>query len=302
MKKILVLGSEGFIGSHVVELGLQKGFDLYGVDVVDRSPTKYVYEKISLLSPDFDSMVAAKQFDVIFNCAGSGNVSFSVQHPLNDFELNSRAVVYVLDAIRKHQPTCKYVHLSSAAVYGNPSALPVTENAAIQPVSPYGYHKWMAEISCNEYALLYGLSVAVVRPFSVYGPGLQKQLLWDVFQRAKDATELTLWGTGEETRDFVYVDDLANALFTIAASKTETVAVYNIASGESTTVRSVVEQLFQQLGWERRLLFNDIVRQGDPRFWQADISTLTATGYYAEVALEEGLRRTAQWMNSYENR
>lgn len=301
MKKILVLGSEGFIGSHVVELGLQKGFDLYGVDVVDRSPTRYVYEKISLLSPDFDSLLATELFDVVFNCAGSGNVSFSVQHPLNDFELNSRAVVYVLDAIRKHQPTCKYVHLSSAAVYGNPVTLPVKESSAIQPVSPYGYHKWIAEISCAEYAALYGLSVAVVRPFSVYGPGLQKQLLWDVFQKGKDASELTLWGTGEETRDFVYVDDLANALFTIASYNQGAVAVYNVASGESTTVRSVVEQLFQQLGWERRLLFNDIVRQGDPRFWQADISALATTGYFPEVSLEEGLRRTAQWMKSYEN-
>ncbi|MBX9782831.1 MAG: NAD-dependent epimerase/dehydratase family protein [Chitinophagaceae bacterium] len=298
MKRILVLGSEGFIGSHVVNAGLQNGYTVHGVDVIDRNPSHYAYDKISLLSPDFDSFLINNKFDTIFNCAGSGNVSFSVQHPLNDFELNCTTVVFVLDAIRKHQATCKYVHLSSAAVYGNPVTLPVTESSPVSPVSPYGYHKWMTEIICKEYAMLYGLSIAIARPFSVYGPGLQKQLIWDVYHKAKNETDITLWGTGEETRDFIYVEDLAEALLAIAEKIKETTEIYNLASGVSVTVKYLVQQLFQQLNWQRNVGFNGIVRLGDPRFWQADISKLVTTGYRLQITLSEGLNRTAKWLHA----
>ena len=299
MKKILVLGSEGFIGSQLIRFGLKSDYEVHGVDLLDHNPAKYHYTKLSLLSPDFDTFLSKYPFDIIFNCAGSGNVPFSVQMPSSDFELNCQSILFILDAVRKHLPKCKYIHVSSAAVYGNSELLPISELAPINPVSPYGYHKWMAEIICREYTTLYGLKIAIVRPFSVYGPGLQKQLLWDVYQKAKSEANVILFGTGDETRDFIYVEDLVRAMFVIARQKCESMEIYNVGSGESITVNDIISKLFDKLEWQKNISFNREVRIGDPRFWQADITKLLSTGFKPSVSLDTGLLQTANWLKMY---
>lgn len=301
MKKILVLGSEGFIGKSVSQMGVKLGYEVTGIDMIERSSFGYNYRKITLLSPDFDYFLSTNFFDIIYNCAGSGNVAYSVEQPLSDFELNCEAVVFVLEAIRKYQKKCKYIHLSSAAVYGNPQLLPVKETSEIAPISPYGYHKWMAEIACKEYSVLHQLPIAIVRPFSVYGPGLRKQLIWDVYQKAKLKTEVELWGTGEETRDFIYVMDLATSLFTIAERQQQTIQTFNVASGNSVTIHELVKLLFAKLGWQKQIKFNGNVRHGDPRFWEAEITKLQQTGFQPNFSLDEGLQKTAEWLIKYEN-
>jgi UDP-glucose 4-epimerase len=299
LQRILVLGSEGFIGRSVVSKGVELGYEVTGIDITDHSPVGYNYRKISLLNPDFDYFLSTHFFDCIFNCSGSGNVSFSVEQPLSDFELNCEAVLFALDAIRKYQPGCKFIQLSSAAVYGNPESLPVSEISGINPVSPYGYHKWMAEIGCREYASLYSLPIAIVRPFSVYGPGLRKQLIWDVYQKAKNKDEVELWGTGDETRDFIFVEDLAAALFVIAGQLQQKIEIFNIGSGCSVTISELVKQLFAELGWQKKIRFNAMVRQGDPRFWQAEISKLQHAGFKPVYSLKDGLKKTAGWLIKY---
>jgi nucleoside-diphosphate-sugar epimerase len=298
LKKLLVLGSEGFIGHHVVMFALQHGCTVTGVDLIDKKPAGYQYEKLSLLSADLDSFLHENRFDLIVNCAGSGNVGFSIQHPVTDFDFNTRSVIFVLEAIRRHMPEARYIHLSSAAVYGSPMFLPVAETSAIQPISPYGFHKWMAEIICKEYSVLHGMSISVVRPFSVYGPGLQKQLLWDVYQKAKLNNEVELWGTGDETRDFIFVEDVAKAIMVIAEADQEAYNQFNLASGVSVTIKTAVEELFRALSWERNLSFNQQVREGDPRFWQADVSKLNAVGFKPSFSLQQGLNFTATWLHT----
>jgi nucleoside-diphosphate-sugar epimerase len=298
LKKLLVLGSEGFIGHHVVMFALQHGYTVTGVDLIDKKPSAYNYKKLSLLSADLDIFLSHYHFDIIVNCAGSGNVGFSIQHPVTDFDFNTRSVIFVLEALRRHIPKAQYIHLSSAAVYGNPILLPVAETTIIQPISPYGFHKWMAETICKEYSVLYGMSISVVRPFSVYGPGLQKQLLWDVYQKAKLNDEVELWGTGEETRDFIFVEDLAKAIMLIAESGPESYSLFNLASGISLTIKTAVEELFKALCWERKLYFNQKIREGDPRFWQADISKLYNVGFKPSFSLQQGIKCTAAWMHT----
>lgn len=298
MKKLLVLGSEGFIGNHVVKHAIQVGCAVTGVDLIDKKPSGYQYEKLSLLSADLDSFLDQNSFDLIVNCAGSGNVGFSIQHPVTDFDLNTRSVIFVLEAIRRHMPDARYIHLSSAAVYGSPTMLPVEETAAIQPISPYGFHKSMAETICKEYSVMHGMSISVVRPFSVYGPGLQKQLLWDVYQKAKLNNEVELWGTGEETRDFIFVEDAAKAILVIAEADQEAYNQFNLASGISVTIKTAVEELLRALSWERNLLFNQQVREGDPRFWQADVSKLNAIGFKPSFSFQQGLKYTAAWLHT----
>jgi nucleoside-diphosphate-sugar epimerase len=294
--RILILGSEGFIGQQVVKLAISEAHHVYGVDLINKTTFEYFYSKLSLLSSDFDLFLSAETFDVIINCSGSGNVSFSLESPLTDFDLNTRSIVIILEAVRKYQRKAKYIHVSSAAVYGNPQTLPISETAPLQPVSPYGYHKWISELVCKEYEALYGLRIAIVRPFSIYGPGLKKQLLWDIFQKANSQDEIVLWGTGEETRDFLFIEDAAKALLKIGTDSNDKFGIYNLAFGQSVTIKCVADLMLESLGWKKKIFFNGVVKEGNPRFWEADISAIRAKGFQPSIALFEGIKLTTHWL------
>ena len=165
--EILVIGSEGFIGSHCIDYFTQKGDAVAGLDIFESSSKKYAYTKISRLSPELDDVFEKKKFDVVINAAGSGNVSYSMTHPLIDFEANVLDTMKILDALRRYQPNVKYIHFSSAAVYGNPVLLPIQETAASKPLSPYGWHKLISEQLCKEYTSLFKIKTAILRPFSL---------------------------------------------------------------------------------------------------------------------------------------
>jgi nucleoside-diphosphate-sugar epimerase len=296
LSKLLVLGSEGFIGKHIVKLAIKRNYEVTGIDIIDRLPIGYRYEKLSLLGDDLDKYLYHNKFDFVINCSGSGNVAFSIKHSLTDFDLNTRSVKFILEAIRHNIPEAKYIHLSSAAVYGRSQILPIAETAKLNPISPYGYHKLLSETICEEYSVLHGIPISIVRPFSVYGPGLRKQLLWDIYQKGKLSNEVELWGSGEETRDFIFVEDLAKAIFLVANTKHRDLQLYNLANGVSITIKIMAEKLFHALEWNRKLSFNGFIREGDPRFWQADINRLSALSYLPDVDLTKGLEQTAKWL------
>jgi nucleoside-diphosphate-sugar epimerase len=196
-----------------------------------------------------------------------------------------------------YSPHCKYLHISSAAVYGNPEKLPIDENALVQPVSPYGWHKFMSEQICKEYFHLYGIKSAIIRPFSVYGPGLKKQIFWDVYLKSiQEGTSIELWGGGEEARDFIYIDDLISAINSIINYSPMEADIYNLASGEMTFIKDAVSMLLQNLGNNKSISFNGIVHKGNPIKWEADISKIKSLGFEPKVNLQEGIFKLANWM------
>lgn len=204
--KIIIIGSRGFIGNACVEY-FRRDNEVWECDVVmDYDRPRYLF--IEAVDSDFQEIFRDGEFDVCINCSGAANVPFSLEKPLHDFQLNTLNVFKILDAIRRYNPECKFLNLSSAAVYGNPVSLPVTESQAVAPVSPYGMHKAMAENICEEFYRFWGVSTCSVRIFSAYGPGLKKQLLWDISCKLLNDGPLHLFGTGEETRDFIYISDL----------------------------------------------------------------------------------------------
>ena len=296
MKNILVIGSRGFIGMRMVSMALSRKFNVHGIDVIEFQQHEYKYEKISIFSTDFTKLLSTFKYEFIINCAGSGNVGFSVEHPLSDYELNTRGVIYILDTIRLYQPDCRYIHLSSAAVYGNPLDLVISENSSIAPISPYGYHKWQSELICKEYADLFNLSTLVIRPFSVYGPGLRKQLLWDIFQKANKNDVIELWGTGEETRDFIYVDDLCEIILKLVMHELPKFEILNVAMGKSISISNIAELLILKLGYNNKIIFNNLVKRGNPRFWKSDVSKLAKYGLKTSISLDDGINETAKWL------
>ena len=210
--KIILIGYKGFIGSNLHALLNVKGLDVsvYSSTEINDDINNNLNSRVS-----FSKFLSLFEKSVVINCAGNGNVQNSILNPTPDFDANVRFTQFILETIRISKKKSTYIHLSSAAVYGNPKTLPIMEDSELKPISPYGFHKVLSENLCKQYAELYDIQSIVLRPFSVYGPGLRKQLIWDVhekFYRLENEETIEFFGTGDETRDFIYIEDLCRRI------------------------------------------------------------------------------------------
>lgn len=292
--KILIIGSKGFIGSSCVRI-FSSQHEIYGCDVV----TDYVstnYLQVNATNADFKDIFKQHRFNACINCSGAASVPDSFKYPVRDFALNTFNVVKILEAIKELQPDCKFINLSSAAVYGNPKTLPITEDVPLSPLSPYGWHKKQAEELVTEYARFFGLKTCSLRLFSVYGPGLRKQLFWDLHVKIMQASEIELWGTGNESRDFIYIDDVVKAMeFTLEKADFKGECI-NVADGEETSV-NYIAKLFQQNHYKQfSFVFGGQQSPGYPINWCADISKIKAFGFQPKTTLTQGLENYISWV------
>ena len=289
--KTLIVGARGFIGSHLKEYMANFG----EVVAVSLSSLQGGDRKQRLTQ-----LFASIQPDICVNCSGAAHVPSSFSNPLNDFEMNTASVYEMLAAIRQESPGTRFVHLSSAAVYGSPVTLPIAESAPLNPVSPYGYHKLAAEQFCQEFSSIYGIKTVSLRIFSAYGPGLRKQLLWDTYRKWRASTEVKLFGTGDETRDFIFIDDVCEAIRAVVERAGFGGESINIASGTAISIREIVTLLLKELGGAHQADFVGQKREGDPDSWCANITTLKALGFENRTSLIDGIKATAQWLKEQE--
>jgi UDP-glucose 4-epimerase len=294
--KILIIGSKGFIGSHALQYFRDKGHKVYGCDVVvDYEDEQYFL--VDTTQPNFQEPFKAIDFDVCLNCSGAASVPLSIQNPLRDFQLNTTNVFLVLNTIKAYRPLCKFINLSSAAVYGNPQSLPIEETQVIRPVSPYGEHKRMAEEICQEFYNYFSIKSCNLRIFSAYGDGLRKQLFWDLYKKSQQH-KIELFGTGQETRDFIFISDLMNAIDLViqkAVFKGESI---NIANGIQSKIKDVTSLFFNTLNYKGEVKFIGNNRTGDPLNWEADITQLKSFGYKSHTNLKEGIEKYIAWIKS----
>jgi UDP-glucose 4-epimerase len=288
MKTALVTGGAGFIGSAVVRALGAAGHAVTVVGTGTRADP-LTPARIAALDPGLD---------VIVHCAGGSSVGASLHDPLADFDKTVPPLACLLDHVRTRAPRARVVLLSSAAVYGDAAELPTPETCRIAPVSPYGVHKRMSEELCRSYGRSFGVASAVLRLFSVYGPGLRKQLLWDACKKAR-AGDVTFAGTGDEERDWLHVDDAAALVLAAAAHASPEAAVYNGASGVGTRVRDVVGQVFAELG-SAPPRFSGVTRAGDPQRYVADITRARALGWAPRIELARGISQFVTWFREQE--
>ncbi len=300
MGDILIFGSEGFIGSNLIKFYLKKGLQVVGIDRMDNPSQNYKYYKFLSIS-DVPELLLTGKFKSIVNAAGSGNVGYSVKHPLGDFESNCYETAKILDAIRITGVNSNYLHISSAAVYGNPESLPVREESPANPLSPYGWHKLLSEILCKEYFALYGVRSCIMRPFSIYGPGLKKQLFWDIYKKAIYSPVIELFGTGLESRDFIYIDDLVRVVDILLKNSEMKAECYNVANGSEILIKEAAKLFIENFPTGKSIYFNGHVRTGDPLTWKADISKIEKMGFKQETSIHEGLRQTYLWIKNFED-
>jgi UDP-glucose 4-epimerase len=293
----LVLGDCGFIGSHVAAEFAAAGYEVAGVDRSATGAPGVRHISLALPSPELADVVADVRPSVIVNAAGPASVAGSIEDPRSDFHGTVDVLLGVLDAVRASGVAARVVAMSSAAVYGNPSELPVTERADLAPVSPYGYHRIIAETLLREYASVFGVESCAARVFSAYGPGLRRQLLWDVCRKAAESETVHLFGTGEETRDFVHVADVARAVRVLGESAAAPACgeAYNVASGVETSVAEIARTLLATVRPDATLTFSGEQRPGDPLRWRADVSAIRGLGFEPQMPIGQGLAEYAAW-------
>jgi UDP-glucose 4-epimerase len=300
---ILVTGASGFLGRWLADAVHAEGFGLLGLDIVDPLQPKIFsgFAKTPCEKADFAALIGDRKLYAVFHFAGGASVPQSVGDPVGDFNSLLPGTVALLDHLARHQRDAHLVFPSSAAVYGNPTSLPVIEKAAIIPISPYGIHKAAAEFIIGHYARLFGLRASVLRIFSAYGEGLRKQVVWDLCRKiltahAAGESAVSMHGHGSETRDFIHAADIARAALLVAARPpSETVEILNVGSGIETSIRSLAQEVLRVLGRDIEITFDGISRLGDPANWRADISPLRNLGFVSHVSFEDGIGRAARW-------
>jgi UDP-glucose 4-epimerase len=301
---VLVTGASGFLGTFISKACLAAGIPLIGLDRVpplDRA----AWREFHLGFCDTQSLTQALAqggVKTIFHLAGAASVPDSLNNPIHDFQLSVPSTLNLLCEVMRHCPSAHVIFLSSAAVYGNPESLPVSEDAIVAPISPYGIHKAMSELALEHYTRVYGLKASVLRVFSAFGPGLRKQLFWDLSRRAyasqaRGERMLLLQGTGHATRDFIFASDVAQAALHVAnRTNSQGFEIYNIGSGTETSIREVASQLLRELDLEMDVEFDGIERDGVPERWRSDITKLKRIGFSSAVPLNEGIKYLADWL------
>jgi nucleoside-diphosphate-sugar epimerase len=307
-KTALVTGTAGFVGSHLAERLLAEGWQVTGVDCFtdyySRSVKEenlaalvghpgFTFAETDLVTADLLPLVAGKE--VIFHEAGQAGVRASWG---TQFELYTRnnilATQRLLEAV-KDSDLHRFVYASSGSIYGDVKVLPITEDTMPKPVSPYGVTKLSGEHLCQLYHVNSGVPTVRLRYFTVYGPRQRPDMAFHKFIRAMLRGErISLYGDGEQTRDFTYVSDVVDA--SIRAAGAPPGQVFNVAGGSRVTVNQVISTLEELVG--RPALVDRQERQaGDQRHTWADTSAARETlGFVSQVGLREGLAREVEWL------
>ena len=271
-KRILVVGGAGFIGFHLCKRlsGLTSNLTIYDnlssgkmENVQDVGKVKFVKGDIL----DLKKLCSVEKADLIYHLAAQVVVPYSMENPLIDFETNAKGTVQVLEKARKDDS--KLVFASSAAVYGNPVQLPTTEDYGFHPVSCYGLSKVVGEEYCGMYKDQYGLDITVMRFANVYGLRCHGVIHDFLDKIAKNPGRLEIIGTGLQSRDFVHVSDVIDALVTVGSEKSTNGKTYNIGFGTTTKIIDLAKLMLKILNLQDQTF---VTTTGVS--WQGDINTI----------------------------
>ncbi|MBA4383613.1 MAG: hypothetical protein C0410_02655, partial [Anaerolinea sp.] len=302
-KPVLVSGGAGFLGSHLVELLVKAGA---AVTIMDKLTTgsweniAHLSSQIRLIEEDiqitnWDKILAEQDYQIFFHLVGTAYVPFSVEYPDLDFRINLACTFQILETLRRSKWTGRLIFPSSAAVYGNPMRIPIYEDDPTVPISPYGASKLAAERYIQIYSKLYDIRAASVRIFSIYGPRQRKLVVYDLICKILDnPDEILLYGDGNQIRDFIYIEDAAQAMMKVAEYGEMKGEVYNLASGKEHSIQELVETACRILQVQPKLVYSGSVRPGEPEKWSVNIDRLRALPYESFWALEDGLKQTIE--------
>ena len=302
--KMLVTGGAGFIGSNIVRALLARGDDVRVLDnfsTGSRHNLAGLEHDVELVEGDLRSYervhAAVRGTEIVFHEGALPSVPRSVQDPLTTTAVNVEGTLNVLLAARD-EGVRRIVNASSSSVYGNSGELPKVESQAPDPISPYAVAKLAAERFCTSFSRVYAMEIVSLRYFNVFGPrqdpASQYAAVVPRFIRAIAAGEaVTIYGDGEQSRDFTYVDNVVGANLLAADAPRAHGEILNVATGGSITVNALADAIGALLARPVEKIFES-AREADVRAsWAALDEARRVLGYEPHVSFEEGLRRTA---------
>ncbi|MEM3551186.1 MAG: GDP-mannose 4,6-dehydratase [Candidatus Bathyarchaeia archaeon] len=304
--RILVTGGAGFIGSHLVEALVRAGFE---VNVLDDFSTGSLENlkgcletgKVQIFRGTVEDMhvveKAAEEVEAIFHLAAITSVPFSIRHPQVTFAVNVEGTRCLLETCLKADVK-RFVYVSSCSVYGEPEYLPIDELHPLRPISPYAESKVEAERLCMAYCESHGLKTVMLRLFNVYGPRMRNDQYSGVvarfIMRLKSGKPPIIYGDGEQTRDFIHVSDVVQALLLAVESRGAYGGTFNVGSGVPLKINDLAGLLTGIFGLGHVKPIHRRARAGDIRHSYADISRARAVlGFKPKIGVREGLASLA---------
>lgn len=300
--KYLVTGGAGFIGSHIAEHLVREEQEVVVYDNLSTGKLSNLdtfADKVAFVQGDIRDGARLQQalqgVDVVFHEAAVASVAQSVEQPVETDAINVGGTVTVLTAARD-AGVKRVVFASSAAVYGDDPELPKREDMAAKPVSPYAFHKFAGESYLKLFHQLYGLSGVALRYFNVFGPRQDPSSEYSgvisiFLDRFKRDVDYTIYGDGKQSRDFIYVEDVARANLAAAATDFDHVPVINVACNRSNNLLDLVSHLQEISGSGRQPQLGP-ARAGDIKHSRADNARLKSLlGVEPKVSFQDGLRR-----------
>lgn len=301
MKKILVTGGAGFIGSHTVDLLLEQGFRVIIIDNLSTGKLSYVnlfHPNIEFIQRDvldYPKLVTElSRCDAVLHLAALPSVPKSIEDPVASLKINTQAFLYVLQAIREINRPIRLVYASSAAVYGEAEKLPCSDEEPVlaHALSPYALEKANNERYADLYSRLFGINSLGLRYFNVYGPRQDPKspytgVISKFIQQYQQQEPITILGNGEQSRDFIYVADVARA--NVLALQSEYHGVLNIATGVPETLKSLVHYI-EEVGGHPALVEYGAARAGDIQQSYASVEKARARiAFQYETSLASGM-------------
>lgn len=307
-QRILVAGGAGFIGSHIVDKLLEVGAE---VRVLDNFSTGQMEnldkhrhnKKFHLIKGDIrdDKQVraAVKDVDAVFNDAAVVSVRLSIEHPLLVNEVNVSGALNLLKA-SADSTVERFIQASSASVYGDAETQPITEDTPYKPISPYAVSELAAESYAKAFYKAYGLQTVCLRYFNVYGPRQSYSpytgAITLFMNQLLEGKPITVFGDGEQTRDFVYVEDVALANMLALTRKEAEGEVFNIATGEATSINELAKTLLEIIGKSRTEPIHTDPKPGEIKHSRASIDKARMLlGYKPVFTIDSGLEQLVRW-------
>lgn len=295
-RTVLVTGGAGFVGSHLVDALVEEN-EVRVLDDLSTGEREHVHDDATFIEGDVGDPSARERamsdVDLVFHEAAIVDVPESVSNPRGTHRVNLEAGLDLLEDARRED--ARVVLASSAAVYGHPDELPVSETATTTPTSPYGVQKLALDRYARVYGELYDLPTVALRYFNVYGPrqrGPYSGVISTFLEQAGAGQPITVEGDGEQTRDFVHVEDVVRANL-LAATTDHVGEAYNVGTGDRTTIRELAETIREATGVDVPIVHRE-PREGDVRHSEADLSRVRKRlGFEPTVDLETGIRTLA---------
>lgn len=306
--RVLVTGGAGFIGNNLVRRLLQN--DVSSIVIMDnQSSGMSVFlpndQRITFVGMDIDKMdklnfvINQHEFDYVFHLAAHFANQNSVDHPFSDIQTNIVGTVSLLEILKFHKSLRKFVYASSSCVYG--TATQMNENTFIYPSeTPYSINKYTAELYTQYYAHLFHVPTVSIRIFNTYGPyemaGKYRNVIPNFIEKALNGEDLVITGTGRESRDFTFVDDLVDLMLRAALSPSKDGEIFNGGTGDRTEILQMAEIIKEVTGSVSNIVFKPARNWDKVKDRLSDTSkSAQELGYAPNVNIREGLEKTIKW-------